>query len=345
MSKALAAWQRFKIVAAMDISDLASQHPDRWIFGRFALPKNWLATAVTAAALEFTGIGGSYRLAEQAPGPLRCAVIGAAALMTPDNHSIPSGQSFDLQPGEKMRIGAVTEQNYGYLAVGGGFGVPPILNSRSTHVQAGFGGLEGRHIESGDRLPVSISGVTPEIVRIKKPAYPAAHQNVRVILGAQSAMFPENEIDHFLQAPYTISNRINRMGAYLEGRQLRHKSTPDIVSDGIVKGAIQVPGSGLPIVLLADRQPTGGYPKIATIITADLPTFVQIRPGQTCQFKAVTVEEAVRAYREMIEVLDNNSQLLEPIDRVGGLTSDRLLSHNLISGAVASDQLPWEQPI
>ena len=156
----------------------------------------------------------------------------------------------------------------------------------------------------------------------------------RVVLGPQDDYFSASGIETFLSSTYTITAEADRMGYRLSGPQVEHAKGFNIVSDGIVTGSVQIPGSGEPIVLLADRQTTGGYPKIATIISSDLPRFGQQRPGGTVQFRAISVQEAIKAARDLAAMMNDVKASLVPVGR--GLTSERLLSVNLIDGWVSA---------
>jgi len=185
--------------------------------------------------------------------------------------------------------------NYGYLAFTNSLAIPELLGSRSTHVATGMGGFEGRALKQGDRLEFShkaqhlpyfgsrqIDGIN---IQEKNPI-------IRVVLGPQDEMFPESSIQVFLNSKYTVTHETNRMGCRLEGNRIQPKTTSDIISDGIALGSIQVPSSGCPIVLLSDRQTTGGYAKIATVASVDIPKFVQVKAGAKITFQAIAVEEA-----------------------------------------------------
>jgi allophanate hydrolase subunit 2 len=152
---------------------------------------------------------------------------------------------------------------------------------------------------------------------------------VRVVLGPQRDHFTDDAVAALCSAPYTVAARSDRMGLRLDGAPLAHRAGFNIVSDAIAPGSIQVPGGGQPIVLLADRQTTGGYPKIATVISADLPALGQARPGDQVRFAAVTLDEALGARRALKAWLD---ALPRHIAALGALDSENLLGANLISG-------------
>jgi allophanate hydrolase len=156
-----------------------------------------------------------------------------------------------------------------------------------------------------------------------------------VVLGPQADFFTEAAIATFLTAEYVVSAQSDRMGFRLDGPVLQHAKGYDIVSDGIVAGSIQVPGSGLPIVMMADAQTTGGYPKVATVISADIPCLGRRRPGRKLRFASVTVREAEGLRREQEATLRRMIGSLRVADSQAPMDSATLLAHNLISGMVA----------
>jgi biotin-dependent carboxylase-like uncharacterized protein len=261
------------------------------------------------------------------------AVAGGAFSVSVDGRVLPSAVTLTLEPDETLRIRAGAAGAWCYLAVAGGIDVPPILGSRATHTRAALGGFEGRALKAGDRLAVGQNGCggrAPSEIVVPSLNRPAI--DIRVVLGPQPDFFADDQIAAFLAGPWAVSPRSDRMASFLEGPLLSHAKGHDIVSDGVVMGAVQVPGDGRPIVLMADRQPTGGYPKIATVIGPDLGRFAQIRPGAPFRFRAVTVDEAVAARREEAARLARDLELV-PVIRTE-LTSEFLLGLNLIDGVV-----------
>jgi biotin-dependent carboxylase-like uncharacterized protein len=217
------------------------------------------------------------------------------------------------------------------LAIAGGLDLPKVLGSVSTHVRSGLGGLGGRALAAGDRIGTVgtiVDGI--ESGRIVAPPLDQSADTIRVVLGPQADYFPKDQIAAFLAGAWRISARGDRMACFLEGPRLRHAGDYNIVSDGIAMGAIQVPGEGQPIVLMADRQPTGGYPKIATIIGADLGRFAQARPGTMIRFRHVGHADAVAARAAQAARLDQRPSI-EPLIRTR-FTSEFLLSRNLVDG-------------
>ncbi len=185
-----------------------------------------------------------------------------------------------------------------YIAFAGGLDVPPLMGSRSTYMKGRMGGVEGRALKTGDTIPflapkAALPNLEKRVVTEEFSAvYGGKEVPIRVILGPQDSAFTPQGLSDFLSQPYSVTPNSDRMGSRLEGTQIGHVKGADIVSDGIAFGAIQVPSNGQPIILLADRQSTGGYTKIATVITTDLPKVTQRQIGDKIYFSAVTVEEA-----------------------------------------------------
>ena len=183
-----------------------------------------------------------------------------------------------------------------YLAVAGGFALPPFMGSLSTYARAGVGGFEGRKLAAGDALPLALEQAPPGDDRKLGGPFDYGSGPIRVVWGPQDDYFSERGRRTFVESDYRVSKEADRMGIRFEGPTIEQcRKGADIISDGIGPGAIQVPGAGLPIVLLADRQTVGGYSKIATVASVDLPRLGRLLPGQTVRFAAVTVEEAEAA--------------------------------------------------
>ncbi len=249
-----------------------------------------------AATIEFAHGGGEWTVAG---APCRVAVAGGAFAVMIDGRPIAPLTSALLSPGECLRIGGAKDASWGYLAVAGGIEVPLELGSRSTHPRVGLGGLNGRTLCAGDVLPLR-GGATETAERTLPGIARGVQEPIRVVLGPQDDYFEPTSLELFLSSAFEVTRQTDRMGYRLAGPPLRHSRGFNIVSDAILPGSIQVPGNGQPIVLLRDAQTTGGYPKIATVITADLGRFAQQRPLSKIRFKGVTVEDAVLLRREFI---------------------------------------------
>ena len=249
---------------------------------------------------------------------------------------IDTGQSVTLSRGEVIEVVAGRQSACCYLGVEGGIAVPLVLGSASTYVRAAIGGLDGRALRDGDFVPLGMARASdrPEL-RLSSPVSAAGDQLIRVVLGPQQEYFTEQAVTALLDNEFRISQSADRMGMRLDGPLLQHRRGWDIVSDAIMTGAIQVPGSGQPILLLADHQTTGGYPKIATVISADLPVVGRRRPGDPLRFAEVTVETAERLCRDAERLLTEMLSRLEPVPDRPKLDLGSLYDDNLISGVVS----------
>ena len=293
------------------------QDVGRFGYQRFGVPESgamdWFALKAanllvgnekSAAGLEMTVVGPRIRFLSDT----WIAIAGADLEPQLDGQPIAAWQSLRAPEGATLSFGGARDGVRAYLAVYGGIDVPVVMGSRSTNLKGAFGGLDGRAIVTGDILATlpHPPGREPTEARLPEhltaPSYGHRH-DLRVVLGPQQDAFAQKAIDTLLSATYTVSLESDRMGCRLEGPMLEHRSTADIVSEGIALGAVQVPGDGQPIVLLADRGTTGGYAKIATVISADVGGLAQAMPGDTVSFAAISVEEAHAALREKESIL------------------------------------------
>jgi biotin-dependent carboxylase-like uncharacterized protein len=243
-------------------------------------------------------------------------------------------RSVCLRRGQVVRVGSLHEGAVLYVAVEGGFDIEPVLGSVSTCLRAGFGGWQGRALIAGDRLPLRRNVASERNEYELTGLDLAPPERFRVILGPQRDHFSDRAIEVFLSGEYTISAGADRMGMRLEGPVLEHVKHYSITSDGIAPGSIQVTGTGQPIVLLADRQTIGGYAKIATVISADLPALARLPIGAKVAFEEVSIEAAVAARRDLHAQLNSLDDQVMPIVRAGIDIAPRLLESNLISGIV-----------
>lgn len=291
------------------------------------MPPDSTAIEVSVGGLELEAEGEALNL----------AIAGGEFAVALDGAALPHPVALTLEPGARAAIRAGPSGAWTYVAVAGHIDVPPVLGSVSTHVRTGLGGLEGRALAAGDGLTIRQPGrrhMPPAAV--EAPWLDRPGDLVRVVLGPQDDHFAPDQVDAFLHGRWTLTARSDRMAYMLEGPKLSHAKGFNIVSDGIQMGAVQVPGSGQPIVLMADRQPTGGYPKIATVIGADLGTMAQLRPGARFRFQAVSIEDAVAARRQLHQALAT-PPTLRPVVRTE-FTSGFLLDRNLIDGMVDAAQ-------
>ncbi|PVA10342.1 allophanate hydrolase [Pelagivirga sediminicola] len=290
------------------------------------------------AALEIRLMGPVLKVDAPAVRVALCGTSSPLQILAPEPREVPPWQSAVLERGTVFRVPPLKGSVTAYLAVGGGFDIAPVLGSRSTCLRAGFGGLKGRALADGDALPLAMPApdgrADMRLGRVPDLAPPA---RVRLVLGPQDDHFSAAAIATLLEAEFRITNEADRMGLRLAGPALEHKAGYDITSDGIATGAIQVPGDGQPIILLADHQTTGGYPKIATVISADLPALGRLAPGAVLTFSAVTVAEAqdihIAQKRRLSEVIASIAPLSV---EAASLSSRALLSANLISGVISA---------
>ncbi|MBP2299300.1 biotin-dependent carboxyltransferase family protein [Azospirillum picis] len=282
-------------------------------------------------AVEFTLAGDCITVEG---GTVRIAVAADAEVAV-DGEPAPSWTSLRLRDGQTLRIGALRSGMRGYWAVEGGIAAQPVLGSVSTHIRSRMGGLDGGPLKAGDRLPLRLDQAPDRGEhRLDPSLLPRRSGTLRVMLGPQQDYFTAAGIEAFLSEDYAVSHEADRMGCRLDGPTIEHARGFNITSDGIPLGAVQVPGTGRPIVLLADRQTTGGYPKIACVVGPDLATLSQMRPGDRVRFAAVGPEEAWRIRAAQREAFDALPGLLQSAGAFALYDSARLLGFNLIGGAV-----------
>ncbi len=288
-----------------------------------------------AGVVEFTMMGDTLTVEG---GPVRLAVAGDVPLFV-DDQPVPSWTSLRLRDGETLRIGALRDGVRGCWAVEGGMALDPVLGSVATHSRSRLGGLHGGALKAGDRIPLRLAAAADRGEATLDPSLlPPRGEVIRVVLGPQDDAFTPAGIAAFLGGEYSVSHEADRMGYRLTGPVIEHARGFNITSDGIPLGAVQVPGTGQPIVLLADRQTTGGYPKIACVIGPDVAALAQKRPGDRFRFRAVTVAEAQAIHAQHRAVMDGLPGLLRAAGGFALYDSERLLGFNLIGGAVTG----WE---
>jgi KipI family sensor histidine kinase inhibitor len=251
-----------------------------------------VGAAPEAAALECTVAGPTLEFL----APVRFAVTGAdlgAVLERADlgDWPVPRGASVLARPGNRLRFSGRRDGCRAYVALAGGIDAPVVLGSRATDLACGFGGVAGRSLEAGDVLGVLGAGRSSEGPRWR-PAPAASSVRVRVVPGPQDDHFDAAALSRFLTEPWRVGPSSDRIGLRLGGEPLRHSGPAEILSDGMLPGSIQVPPDGRPIVMLADGPTTGGYPKIATVLTEDLPLLAQLVPGEgEVRFEKVSLDE------------------------------------------------------
>lgn len=246
------------------------------------------------AALEITLLGPEL----EADADVVCAVTGGGFALAVDGQGVAMNRPFTVPAGSRLRFGARLSGARAGLAVRGGFDLPSIFGSRATSVVSRMGPVEGRALVAGDRLPV---GGTAAGARLPGTplCLPVGGSRLRVVMGPHEAAFTDAAIEALLHARFVVTPHSNRMGYRLQGPALAHRGSAEILSDATPMGSLQVPASGQPIMLMADRQTTGGYPKIATVISADLPLAGQLAPGDWIEFAACTRDAAIEALKTL----------------------------------------------
>jgi len=253
---------------------------------------------LTHAALEVTLTGPRLEFDDRR----MVAVAGA------EFENVPSGVAFEVSPARPLVFGRRIRGARAYVAISGGIDVLLVLGSRATHLPSGMGGFGGRALRAGDELPLG----PPESGHYRHDAagnasvvsaFRRTSQAIRVLPGPQADRFVKEALDVLQSAPYRVDVNSNRVGYRLSGPRLQHLSGADILSDATPIGSIQVPASGEPILLMADCQTTGGYAKIATVISADIPAAGQLAPGDEISFAVCSLAEAMDALRTQLDTL------------------------------------------
>jgi biotin-dependent carboxylase-like uncharacterized protein len=271
---------------------------------------------------------------------VRVALVGpltASLIEAPDAPPKPleTDRTHLLKRGQVLRTGMVEGASTAYLAIAGGLGVAPFMGSLSTYSRAGVGGFEGRKLAAGDVLPLAKETAPPGDERKLGGPFDYGSGPIRVVWGPQDDYFSDKGKKTFTGSDYKVSKEADRMGIRFDGPVIEHSKGADIISDGIGPGAIQVPGAGLPIVLLGDRQTVGGYSKIATVASVDLPRLGRLLPGQTVRFTPIGVEEAEKLRRDQEARLQRAIAGFQIARPPGGIDLVRLYEANLIDGVVA----------
>jgi antagonist of KipI len=247
----------------------------------------------SAATLEITLRGPELEFDEDRI----VALSGADFVVTIGDRLVASEGPFKVPQGARLRIGVRSRGTRAYLAIAGGIDVPPIFGSRSTHLPSRLGGFEGRALAAGDRLPL---GPLPSVTRGRAAhasvlTLPRGHARLRILPGPQHDRFAPEALDRLQSEPFTIQPASDRMGYRLDGPRIEQAVKTELISDPSPLGAVQIPASGQPILLMADRQTTGGYPKLAVVISADVGLAGQLGPGDTIAFALCTRQEALAA--------------------------------------------------
>jgi antagonist of KipI len=264
----------------------------------FACANVLVGNQASDACLEVTLLGPELEVLN----PVQVAIAGADFSVFVNSEVVPMWETLSVKKGDTIAFHGSAESGCrAYLAVRGGIDVPMVLGSRSTYVRGGFGGYEGRGLRADDVLRTF---APPQSLKEKRvlpaklvPEYESEFV-IDVVLGPQKDMFTVEGVETFLSQAYTVTTESDRMGYRLDGAVIRHKGATEIVTDALTPGAVQVPGSGKPIVLMMDAQTTGGYPKIATVTTPDVSRLGQARPGDKIRFRKASLAKARERYLE-----------------------------------------------
>jgi len=236
------------------------------------------------------------------------AITGGDFSPTLNGEPVPMYTAVYVNKGDVLKFGSARTGTRCYVAFSGYLDIPVVMGSRCTSLKSKIGGFKGRKLEAGDYVSLRIKRQYLPFFLSRKlpvPDYDSDPGVLRVVMGPQDSLFSKQGIETFLNSEYTVTSDFDRMGCRLDGPIIAPKKTSDIISDGIAFGAIQVPSAGKPIILLADRQTTGGYAKIATIVSVDIPKLVQKKTDQKIRFQTVTIQEAQKLYMEEIRELEH----------------------------------------
>jgi biotin-dependent carboxylase-like uncharacterized protein len=263
-----------------------------------------------AAAIEIGPLGASFRASA---GSVRVALAGADRAASLGRKAVWINETVLVDEGQSLQLGAARSGVFSYLAIEGGIAGEPVYGSLSVSARAGLGSPYPRPLRAGDELEVGTAKSDASERRFKPSM--GERGPIRVVLGPQDDHMTPEAISLFLATEWRVSPKSDRMGYRLEGPKLAHVDGYNIVSDGTVPGSIQVPGNGQPLALLADRGTTGGYPKIATIISADIPRFSQTQAGGRVRFAAIPMEDAQKEARRFADMLAGIEQRVETLVR------------------------------
>ncbi len=272
-----------------------------------------VGNAEGAAGLEMTLLGGTFLFPEGAVLALTGSDFGAAL----DDGPVSLGTPMEAKPGQALRLGPTRSGARCYLCVQGGIAVTPFLGSASTHILSGLGGHEGRALRKGDVLNIgsAIGGEAKAAYRKRTLATKALERLsprkvLRVTPGPQSDWFPESSQQIFYTSAYRVAEESNRMGLRLEGAPVPEVSGGQMITEGVPIGAVQIPSGGSPIILFVEQQTTGGYAKIANVISADLSSLGQLRPRDEVRFERVEWETARSFLKEQEDLLASKDLIL-----------------------------------
>lgn len=261
------------------------------------------------AVLEFTLIGPTLEFTSATI----IAITGGDFHPQVNGEPVPMYTALYMNKGDILKFGSARTGSRGYIAFSSYLDIPVVMGSRCTNMKSGIGGFKGRKLQAGDYMNFRIKRrYLPFFLsrKLEPESFDQDKVEVRVVMGPQDELFSRQGIETFLSQEYTVTSDFDRMGCRLEGPFIAPKETSDIISDGIAFGSIQVPSHGKPIILLSDRQTTGGYGKIATVTSVDIPKVVQRKTDHKIRFRAVTVKEAQELYLKEIQELDEMRKII-----------------------------------
>ena len=261
------------------------------------------------AVLEFTLIGPTLEFTSATI----VAITGGDFQPEVNGEPAPMYTALYMNKGDILKFKSARTGSRGYIAFSSYLDIPVVMGSRCTNTKSGIGGFKGRKLQAGDYINFRIKRrYLPFFLsrKLELDEFDQEEAEIRVIMGPQDDMFSRQGIETFLNSEYTVTSDFDRMGCRLEGPFIAQKETSDIISDGTVFGSVQVPSHGKPIILLADRQTTGGYAKIATVASVDIPKVVQRKTDHKIRFRAITVEEAQELYLKEVQELDGMRRII-----------------------------------
>lgn len=231
------------------------------------------------------------------------AWCGGAFVVTISGAKLRPGRAAVVRAGDELQAAAPPNGARAWFAISGGLDIPAVLGSRATDLRSGFGGLDGRALRDGDTLPLAAApAAAPRLADWSAPEQWAnasrRHPYLRVVRGADSSRFADSILESLLHEPFTVTPEADRMGVRLEGPKIDRADREELLSEPVTPGTIQVPPDGKPIVLLGDCQTIGGYPKIAHVITVDMPAAAQLRPGDVVRFAETSQADARALYAQ-----------------------------------------------
>ncbi len=262
--------------------------------------------------LEFTLIGPTLEFTSATI----IAITGGDFQPTVNEEPVPMYTALYMNKGDILKFKSARTGSRGYIAFSSYLEVPVVMGSRCTNLKSKIGGFKGRKLQEGDYMNFRIKRRYLPFFLSRKLELDDVNEFekdetvLRVVMGPQDDRFSKQGIETFLNSEYTVTSDFDRMGCRLEGPYIAAKESSDIISDGIAFGSIQVPAHGKPIILLADRQTTGGYAKIATVASVDIPKLVQRKTDHKIRFQPITVQEAQELYRKELKELDQMRKII-----------------------------------